>query len=177
MYHDNRGRLSAHHTLLPNITMITEAGSLLTTPCYLTCIMITEAGSLLTTPCYLTCTMITEEGCLITTPCFLTCTIITEAGSLLTTPCYLTCTLIAEAGTLLTAPCYLTGTMVTYIYYILVLSAATWIRLRFSGCLILKERMIPRNPRKHKKGKNSICKSWHSISEMFLNYKMILYQV
>ena len=52
MYHDNRVRLSAHHTLLPNMHHETEAGSLLTTPCYLTCTLITEAGSLLTTPCY-----------------------------------------------------------------------------------------------------------------------------
>ena len=70
MYHDNRVRLSAHHTLLPNMHHETEAGSLLTTPCYLTCTMITEAGSLLTTPCYLTCTMITETGSLLTTPCY-----------------------------------------------------------------------------------------------------------
>ena len=93
--------------------MITEAFTLLTTLCYLTCTMITEAGSLLTTPCYLASTMITEAGSLLTTPCYLTCTMITEAGSLLTTPCYLTCTMITEAGSLLTAPCHLTCTMIT----------------------------------------------------------------
>ena len=49
MYHDNRGRLSAHHTLLPNMYHDNRD----TTPCYLKCTMITEVGSLLTTPCYL----------------------------------------------------------------------------------------------------------------------------
>ena len=61
MYHDNRGRLSALHTLLPNmyhdnrgrLSMITEVGSLLTTPCYLTCTMIT-AGRTLCSPHYAT---------------------------------------------------------------------------------------------------------------------------
>ena len=52
--------------------MITEAGSLITTPCYLTCTVITEAGSLLATPCYLTCTMIKELGSLLTRPCYIT---------------------------------------------------------------------------------------------------------
>ena len=93
------------------IIMITQVGSLFSTPGCLTCTMITEAGSLLTTPCYLTCTMITEVGSLLTTPCYLTCTMITEVGSLLTTPCYLTCTMITEVGSLLTTPCYLTCTL------------------------------------------------------------------
>ena len=117
IFHDNRGRLSAHRTLLPTCTMITEAGPLLTTPCYLTCTMI-EAGSLITT---LTCTMITVVGSLLTTPCFLTCTMITEACSLLTTPCYLICTMITKAGSLLTTltPCCLTCTMITEVGFLL----------------------------------------------------------
>ena len=100
-------------------TIITETGSLLNTPCcltcsllitpcYLTCTKITEVDSLITTPSYLTCSMITEAGTLLTTPCYLTCTIITEVGSLLITPSYLTCTKITEVGSLLTTPCYLT---------------------------------------------------------------------
>ena len=59
MYHDNCGKLSAHQTLLSNMYHDNEVGSLLTTPCCLTCTMITEVGTLLTTPCYLTCTMVT----------------------------------------------------------------------------------------------------------------------
>ena len=54
--------------------------------------MITQLGSLLTTPCYLTCTMITDVGPLLTTPGYLTYTMITEVNSLLITPCYLTWT-------------------------------------------------------------------------------------
>ena len=53
MYHNNRARHSAYHTLLPNMCHDTEVGTLLTTPCYLTCTMVAEVGSLLTTPCYL----------------------------------------------------------------------------------------------------------------------------
>ena len=54
---------SAHHTLLPGIhhgmrRVLSEAGTLITTLCYLTCTVITEVGSLLTTHCYLTCTMV-----------------------------------------------------------------------------------------------------------------------
>ena len=72
--------------------MITQLGSLLTTPCYLTCTMITDVGPLLTTPGYLTYTMITEVGSLLPTSHYLTCNMITEVNSLLITPCYLTWT-------------------------------------------------------------------------------------
>ena len=41
--------------------MITEAVTLLTTPCYLTCTII-EVGTLLTTHCFLACTMVTGKA-------------------------------------------------------------------------------------------------------------------
>ena len=90
--------------------MLTKGGTLLTTPCCLTCTMVTEAGSLLTIPCCLTCTMITEAGSLLTTPCYLTCTIMTETDTLLTTPCYLTCTMTTQVGNLFTTTCCLSCT-------------------------------------------------------------------
>ena len=71
MYHDIRGRHSVHHTLLPNMYHDNKVGSAHHT-LLINLYMITESGSLLTSSCCLTCTMITDVGTLLTTPCYLT---------------------------------------------------------------------------------------------------------
>ena len=73
MYHDNRGSLSAYHTLLSNMYHDNRGRlSAHHTHCYLTCTMITEVGSVLTAPCYLTCEHDNRGRLLDTTPCCLT---------------------------------------------------------------------------------------------------------